>query len=519
MNPKKCNTDGYTQCLLPSHKHYDECILHFSKEDAQYDYHMAREDLSLFKKKLLNDILNVLFAHRKEEEKFNRKNVSTYLKGDHLPIDEFLEEKIKEQVVVFNHIAFPVYDERDNWSYVVLLQRLGKIHFNYCKFYVSWVKLPKIEVYFQDCMFYDCWNLQNYVMLENVDNVIYQCCDFQKRVCYSSSEGNIYLEHSQFKNCTFTNIEFENTIFKKPLFQNSIHFSGNIAKLSFQKCIHQEELILKYVNIEYYDIYKCIFQNKFEMEKVTAQEMRIRYSFFKSLFELLNCTFIEFFMYKSTYEAFSSFEFSQFGSFKRKEAVSAQFEYVTFRDFVNFRSAIFNGGLELSRANFKEYPNFLYVDINGDNTDVETFRIVKHSFDKVGNTTEANRYFALEMSKQKKETIFWDDPEKKIILFLNMIFSHYGQSYLLPFIWICMLTIAYALTIDFAQTFSLKELFPNNHQEIQSIINDMNSFAKNIIPYQKFLKVGMEFISLIFLLLYTVFIYHFIVAVKRRTKR
>jgi len=515
---KVCNIESYTKCSLPAHKHHDECILHCSKEDTQHDYHMAWEDLDLFKKELLNYILDAFFAHREEDEKFNRENVSAYL-SDELPNDEFLEAKIKDVTVVFNHIAFPVYDERDSFNYIPILQKLGKIHFNYCKFYVAWMELPEVEVYFQDCEFYDCWNLQNYAMLENVDNVVYQGCDFQDRVSYASSEENIYLNHSQFMDCSFSELEFANTVFQKPLFQNSTHFKGNIETLSFQKCTHEAEFTLKQIEIEYFDINKCVFKSKFEMEKVTILEMKIMYSSFESILELLNCTFSEFFMYKTTCDAFTSFEFSKFGSFNREEAVSVKFEYVTFRDFVNFRSAVFNGGLQLSRANFKEYPNFLYADINSDNTDVETFRIIKHSFDKVGNTTEANRYFAMEMNQQRKDTGFWNDPEKKMILFFNKILSDYGQSFLLPFVWLCILTIAYTLTLDFAETFTIKEFFPNNYQQIQSIINSMNNFAKNIIPYQKFLKEGMEFVSLIFLLFYTVFIYHFIVAVKRRTKR
>jgi len=515
---KVCNLKGYDKCSLVAHKHHDECILHCSKEDAQHDYHMAWEDLDLFKKELINYILDTFFSQREEDEKFNRENVSAYL-IDEPPIDEFLEAKIKDVTVVFNHIAFPVYYERDSFNYIPILQKLGKIHFNYCKFYVAWMELPEVKVYFQDCEFYDCWNLQNYAMLENVDNVVYQGCDFQERVSYASSEENIYLNHSQFLDCSFSELEFANSVFQKPLFQNSTHFKGNIETFSFQKCTHEAEFTLKYIEIEYFDINQCVFKSKFEMEKAIVQEMRIMYSSFESIFELLNCTFAEFFMYKTTCDAFTSFEFSKFGSFNREEAASVKFEYVTFRDFVNFRSAIFNGGLQLSRANFKEYPNFLYADINSDNTDVETFRIIKHSFDKVGNTTEANRYFAMEMDKQRKETTFWNDPEKKIILFLNRIFSDYGQSYLLPFVWLCILTIAYTLTLDFAETFTIKEFLPNNYQQIQSIINSMNHFTKNIIPYQKFLKEGVEFVSLIFLLFYTVFIYHFIVAVKRRTKR
>jgi len=509
-----CNVTAYKKCTLPKHKNNDECILHCSKEGMMSNYHKSWEDLDLFKEKLFEYILESIFANKKEEEAFNKSVVSAYLQGQELT-SEFLESKIKDITIVFNYIAFPVYDGRDEWDYTPLLQRLGKIHFNYCKFYVPWIELLETEVFFQDCEFYDSWNLQNYEMLQNVDNVIYQCCDFSEDISCS----DIILKNSQFQDCKFQGIELRTTTFEEPLFINSKSFRGDISRLILDNCTHKKEFVLKHINIGYFDIDKSIFNSKFEMLKVVVEDMKIVYVHFKDLMECFNCTFREFYVYKTTYEDFVSFEFSVFGSYDLKESVCAKFEYVTFLSFVNFRSTFFNGGLLLSRANFKEYPNFLYADINSSNTDVETFRIIKHSFDKIGNTTEANKYFALEMDKQKKETLFWQNPEKKIILFLNLIFSRYGESYLLPLVWIFIITIFYTLTIDFVQTFTIVDITPKYHSQIEVIVNELNNVAKNIIPYKKFLRSGMEFISLIFLLLYSVFIYHFIVAVKRKTKR
>ena len=79
------------------------------------------------------------------------------------------------------------------------------------------------------------------------------------------------------------------------------------------------------------------------------------------------------------------------------------FEYVTFLSFTNFRNTTFYSGLNLENSNLKEAPNFLNIDINPKFTNRETFRIIKNSFDKIGNNIEANKFFVFEMNKYEEE--------------------------------------------------------------------------------------------------------------------
>ncbi|WP_404419571.1 hypothetical protein [Marinospirillum sp.] len=84
----------------------------------------------------------------------------------------------------------------------------------------------------------------------------------------------------------------------------------------------------------------------------------------------------------------------------------ATFEYVTFHTHATFRGAKFLGGLDLDRANFSDEANFLGVDVDGGDvskTTRETYRLIKHSFDSIGNHLEANKFFAKEMDKYHKE--------------------------------------------------------------------------------------------------------------------
>ena len=74
-------------------------------------------------------------------------------------IDTFLSEK----KVVFNQIAFPPRDERDPWDYLPILKKLGSIHFNYARFYLSSLELDKTACFFQDCEFFDTWYMKDYI--------------------------------------------------------------------------------------------------------------------------------------------------------------------------------------------------------------------------------------------------------------------------------------------------------------------------------------------------------------------
>ena len=57
---------------------------------------------------------------------------------------------------------------------------------------------------------------------------------------------------------------------------------------------------------------------------------------------------------------------------------------------------------DLENINLKESPNFLNTKIEPKNTNRETFRITKDSFDKIGNHIEANKFFVYEMKKHKE---------------------------------------------------------------------------------------------------------------------
>ena len=106
---------------------------------------------------------------------------------------------------------------------------------------------------------------------------------------------------------------------------------------------------------------------------------------------------------KSIFSDFCALENCKFGIEGKEEKDGASFAYTTFLNFITFRDSEFFYGLNLSHSNFTQSPNFSNSKINEANTNRETFRIIKHAHDSIGNSLEANESFVLEMKKYKEE--------------------------------------------------------------------------------------------------------------------
>jgi len=452
-------------------------------------------------------------------------------------LTEYIKKNtFSNKLIVLSHIIFPEHDERDNFDYEKILKQFTSIHFNYCEFHTSNLDLPEIQCFFQDCKFHKYWTLYDYKVLKNKDDIIYQCCTFMEDVSVYSAEDKgmsfPILNESQFDyTCRFeSELRFDNVKFKKSLFysaQKNYLIDKNLIKaLTFNDCIFEHPFKLNNYQIDYFTCNDTVFKNKskFEFKKNNIEYFQLSNTNFKALVDCYKTEFNLFFIEKSIFEKFTGFEQCKFGK-KENNLKEAIFQYATFLDFVNFRDAEFHSGLDLRNANFKESPNFLDVKVEPNNkikkTNKETFRMIKHSFDKVGNIIEANKFFAYEMDKERKNISFWDDADKKMILTLNYLVSRFGQSFILPLFWIFVVAgLHYYITDvnhEWLQSFAPTDI--KLKTKLLDVINAFDSFAKNILPFKKFLKEGMEFISLLFLIIYSTLIYNLIIAVKRITKR
>jgi len=465
-------------------------------------------------------------------EKENEYRWEKYAKFYDELTEYITKNTFSNKLIVLSHIIFPEHDERDDFDYEKILKQFTSIHFNYCEFHTSNLDFPDIQCFFQDCDFHKYWTLYDYKVLKNKDDVIYQCCTFMKDVyVYSAEDKDMsfpIFHESQFDyGCEFKGeVRFNDTKIKKPLFntnQNSYSATSLFIKsLIFNNCTFEQPFKLNNYKIDYFSCTDTVFKNKskFEFKKNEVGEFELLNTNFKSLVDCYKTEFKSFKVKKSIFEKFIGFEQCKFGQEKKNSNV-ALFQYATFLDFVNFREAKFHNGLDLQNANLKEYPNFLDIYVEPKSTNRETFRIIKHSFDKVGNIIEANKYFAYEMKKERENTSIKDDLNKKIMLNLNYWISNFGQSWIRPLILILIVAIFHTLLIYGMDSKIFQVINPSNpiYDFLKWIVDFSNDLAKNILPFKKPLIEGKEFISLVFLVIYSTLIYNFIVAVKRITKR
>lgn len=239
------------------------------------------------------------------------------------------------------------------------------------------------------------------------------------------------------------------------------------------------------------------------------------------VFDSFDSRFIRFLFYKSIFKDFSGFEKVHFGLEDNfNDLYTARFIYTTFMSFSNFRSTKFLSGLDFENSNLKEQPNFLKTEIGSKNTNRETFRIVKKSFDDVGNQLEANKFFVEEMKAYKKELDDDGDKWDRLVYRANEEISDFGRSYIKPSVLLFLSLIIYTSLLSIHESF-FEHYSYFLHPLVDCLSVQANEVAKNLLPFSRFLekKSGIEFVSLLFYIWFGILIWQIVVSVKRHTQR
>lgn len=511
-----CSIDN---CNLDTYKENINCILHCKKDSYQSDRHKIGF-LNSFYEELIKYIITEVENKRSlfDRVSLNNINLEKYLKQGS---DAKTKESIFTEIVLTN-IVFPFRDSRDDFDYLGILKKLNSIHFNYCEFNLNSLDLNSTYCFYQDCIFHNKWYIYNVPVLKNINNVLYQDCTFHDTV--SSHSDDKYIIKSQlFNDCKFNNdIEFDNIIFKFPIFNNTKNISSTIKSFRITNCEIEEKFILNFCDIDLFLLESTVFKSKFEFKNNKVNEFKIFNTNYLKLVDMYETEYNKFSIVKSIFDDFVGFEKCVFGFDKNcnsDNSFVAKFTYATFLCFVNFRNTKFNCGLDIENINFKESPNFLNTEINAKYSNRETFRIIKDSFDKIGNNIEANKYFSYEMKKYKEELKNTNKKQERFIFFLNEKISNYGQSYVRPiFLMIISSAIYYLLVLGHKNNL-LYKICTDFNGILTRVSGIFNGMSKSILPISRFLTDGMEFISLIFYIIFASLIWQTLIAIKRHTKR
>jgi len=517
---KKC---GVQDCKLEVFQDRDKCVLHCDKEGYRRDLDNG-DLLPQFYEELVSHIVDLIVPEKHDSDEFSRVNLRKYLAGD---LEDSLVQRYSEsicrKVVFMVGVYFPWRDESgpDNYDYSHVLQMLGKIHFSACAFRYNLLELDRVECFYDTCSFYDRWNPVNTAIIENAQKVLYRDCVFHEDVSlyYGEDERHI-IEVSLFHNCVFyKGMFFENVQFVSPIFRDADNGSI-ISSIFLVNCTLSEKFILNNSEIRKFSSTNTVYESKFEFKSNVVEDFLLDDSNFFELVDTYGTRFSKFRVHKCIFEKFAGFELCEFGDENNNDLSSlAEFKFATFHAFVNLRNTKFYSGLDIENINLKEPPNFLYIELNPTNSNRETYRIIKNSFDSIGNHIEANRFFVYEMKKYKEELKGSKLTQEKALFYINEFVSNFGQSYVRPIgVLILVSFILYLLNLGHENEW-LYKMYPPANDYINGISTFVNDLAGNILPFKKFLIKGMEAISLIFYALIGSLIWQMIVAVKRHTKR
>jgi len=297
----------------------------------------------------------------------------------------------------------------------------------------------KLKEYFQKELEFPFINLENIYFPKEYDffhisdllnkdidkEICFSDCVFKNIKFHNESEVKNKLGNIKFFNCKFDEIKFEGIEFYKLVFKyNNWEKSYNIENMIFKRCEFENDFILK--------------PNQEEQRCIT--NMDFSYSKFNKSFELYNISILSKLTLDST-------EFYDSATFIKSRFDKISLENSTFEKNVLFNNAIFNTELNLENTFFKGEANFLNIKAKNI-ANRETARIIKHSFEKLDNIIEANKFYALEMEKREEE--LRDKNRDDYSLTERMIFtfhkfsSNHSQEWLLVLLWMFNLTLVFS---------------------------------------------------------------------------
>lgn len=528
----KCSVHNCNNNVFGS---FDKCALHCPKGEYQSDSlsGLLLEFSKLLNKYIVAQLINVFTSvgNLSRVSFISSLNTSNKFLFEHA-INPTLTGILRNEVLYLFGIHFPMRKPQDTFDYFKFFKIFKGVYFDECFFYLNrFSDIGETEVFFEGCVFKSYFEIHPMNLLSDKSKSLFDSCTF---------EDNCEIGASQDKN-TFEVALFSGGGFKKYL---------NVKKVVLKKeAFTDSDTKLLYIN-DYFSIEESIIEDRFILNKTTIKNLVIAKSLFKSKVELkgdiindvsivdsnfdgiLDChgsIFEKFQMIQATLNNFVIFEKVIFG---KENTYTTEYEtrfiYTTFTNFLNFRETIFYSGLDIKKINFSPdfQPNFLEAKVPSQNTNRETFRIIKKSFDELGNHIEANKYFSEEMkayrneiNSDKNKADFWT----RTVVNLNYEISNFGQNYINPIILLFLFSSVFTSinTLHGIIYEFLAKYVYNCVPCLEDLSNWVNRLAKNIMPFSSFLEKseGIEFISLIFYIIFSILIWQIFIAVKRKVIR
>ena len=441
-------------------------------------------------------------------------------------LDFLCEMILTERKTRIESIDFQPVNARDAKRVACLLLKIRALELVDCRLFANPFDPKATASVAATVCFSDCVFLEDWVSAGRIDSppgqALFERCIFEKNILLGKEFGlDLASASAIFADCSFCgDLLVSGFSEKAPLFANADSHHIQAKNLRLEGCDLRRPFILNHASFDSVTMHNCTFRKKLEFKENAIGVLTIDNCSFDKIANFHGSRIDSFRAEQVIFTEFVGFEACQFGAPGNAALETrAVFNFVTLMGLSNFRHACFHGGLDIRNVNLKDAPNFLGCAVSFAGTDRESFRLIKHSFERVGNQVDANRFLVLELRKRKEELMPrpWHDQER-LVLTLNDAISGFGQSYVRPI----------GLMVALATLFGLLQLGHENqwvygiHPDLDDFLaataNLFNRFAQGMLPFAKLFYKGMEFFSLLFAILFSVLIWQTVVAVKRHTR-
>jgi len=491
------------------------CILHLPKEPHTI---LSEEDKNQFQLELMDFFIRK-YVDRLEGKR-SKEDYLNYFLQKRSNVGQKLGKILQEDTITIFDVSFPAYNEDETHSVQFIFQRLFFVHFENCTF-ASRVRLPK-NATFDKCNFYSNWATSiNGATQRN--NIIYQDCTFHKKVFVNTIQSEFPL----FNYCNFKEeLNLSSTSFPKKftIFVKNSNRKNEIKKMVMSEITSDVPIEITNVSIIELTIENSKFEQKFSVNNAIVNNFIIKNAIHQGAVLIdNNCKIGAFTMKDSIAHEFFKVDSCTFGhTDDEKLPAGTLFDNVIFHHFVSFTNTLFDSGLNFASSLFFQPGLFSNIKIDFNNTNRETYRIIKTALDKSGNFIDANDYYTLELNKYAEE-LKLKKPKgwRRIssLLWLYKYSSAYGQDFVRPFLWLLFFVGIKYLSFSFLEHRILFYTMFDIIGVLEYFVIPANIFAKTLTPVRSYLETGHEFLSLLFYLIFSILIWSMILAIKRKTKR
>lgn len=403
-----------------------------------------------------------------------------------LNLSAFLDSKVDIQNDPYNPAwkeekkIFYIYNHIIDSDVEIDLSFFDAVNNKITSYYKSTTK-ENIIIKFIDCTFskkveLDCTFKES---LDNPDDrickkLIFENCIFSKLIFKKSKETGIDLQVIEINGGNIdslamyelTNIQ-NKILFNKQTYKNDKKLE--IANLEIRSCMFNESFTLENSNVLIIYLSDVTFEKNVSFEDTTFNEGIIHLASYNEKGEFVSDIFV-------TNKSNPSNNKIMFDNIKFEDTVSFDdtkfcnqviFNKVIFNEVSHFKKAIFEKGLNLDNTNIQKDINFfdtkgLDTEISKNNTSRESYRIIKHNFEKLGNKIEANKYHALELEQRKREleNELSKNWKEYLVFKIHELSSEHSTNWLLSLSWIIIVgTLTTIISKSWLALFCLPLLF------------------------------------------------------------